>query len=292
MAFPVKKSQLIGSCFKYMHTSFFAYARKEKHISDLILSYSGDIDSSEKPNAIYDRELLQREYMVKHCFDALKSRQLTIIDMSSSKKRRKLDTVLKKWEQTAQSEEAQYRQIYKSSPPKSLARKEAKEKQKFFLFLTVYIPLIFNKTIQAPFVSAVIDDRGIIQAFSFSKWDKKNKNARNIELIMTAPHNFIAGHPKQVKGAGSALIEDAIGKSMQRQALSLTSAHSAKTMQKTAVTLEAASSEQFYLNLFFEIDKARKGHAGRKYLILKGDNLFRFLEEYGGRARSTIKSTL
>lgn len=187
--------------------------------------------------------------------------------MDSSEQRKRIDSTLNQWYKVALDKEDNTRDETESR------------------FFSEYRSLISQalRELRKDSLAAVIDADKTIQAISFSYPDTLYENAWFVELVITAPHNFIKRHPLQVKGAGSALIEDAVLKSLKRQGLSLASPLRLEAMKKTAVTLQwAAGSSQFYRILFFMQDKPRDLQP--HYLVLKGENLVRFLENYGGRA--------
>jgi hypothetical protein len=272
---------VVGSFFKEIHPTFYSPARSEKQLSELILSYTGDI---EKPQLIYNPVMLKKAYAKCNELDPFKSKPLSVISMDSPAARKTLQITLKAWSKTAKEESRKYDALYTvcdngTSPEK---RCELHFQWMFFDYLKSLIGNYIRKELRMDFVSAAIDTEGRIQAISLSYPDEKNAHAWYVEALLTAPHNSLQStHPLRVKGAGSALIEDAILKSIRRQGLNTKDTLAFEAMKNTAVVLHANSSLPFYLKLFFANDFSRK--PSRK--ILKGENLFHFLKEYGGRAQ-------
>jgi hypothetical protein len=288
--------KIIAELFKDLtlfYYSVYSVAGNEKQIAELILSYTGDIQSVENDQWVYSHALLQEVYAENNKEDPLRSRPLRVIQMDSEEERANIEKILDTWcnisEKRSQITEEKY---LSCDPSAKKIRQSLWSKLEFLNALSDLIGQYKKGRERFDSVSAVVDNKDCFQAISMSSLDKKDENAWHIDFLWTAPHNFEDNDPcpERVRGAGSALIEDALLKSIKRQKISPMSAEDKFNFamtQKTAVTLEAVSgSVPFYPNLFFRQDKSY-GYSG--YRVLKGKNdLISFLNEYGGRAKIKI----
>lgn len=280
-----KKSKLIGGFFSHIKPELHTYARKEKQLAELILCYTGDLAPLDNEQKTYDRTALQKQHAKKAKDDLLQAIPLSIIDVDTASQKEKVCAELQAWSLLAKKEHTKYESLLENT--KHLSDKEREHlrfKEDFFFMHVAMLAYATRNYTRFDNMSIVVDDKQIIQAVSFSSADPRNKHACYVNAIVTAPHNHIEGHPARVKGAGSALIEDAIQKSIKRQGLSIDTPLTFDMMKNTAVTLEQSASDKFYCNLFFEVDKRRSFFGNYRFLVLNQENLFRFLENYGGRA--------
>lgn len=290
-----RKALMINGFFSNInHFGFNNFARKEKHLSDLILAYTGDIPYVESAQKIYDRTLLQIEHEKKSIGDDKQLKPLKIVNMNSVEERKKIADLLRAWSEISMEQCEVNINQYSSKNASTEDRIRFNANITFYENLREVISDMFRKQISLlKNISVVMDDEGVIQAISVSAPDELNKKAWRLSHIITAPHNRIEGHRSCVKGAGSALIQDAIEKSIKRQGLNPGIPLTFAAMKNTAVTLHWTSSQRFYHNLFFEQDMDRKNSTfSKSELILKEDNmLFKFLENYGGRATMSTQRT-
>ena len=217
-----QKSKVVDGFFKGITPSFYSRARSEKQISELILSYSGDIESIEKTQLIYDHVQLQKESAKSNREDPLKSKPLRVISMDSSTERETVRAALGNWWKTADEQYNKYYELYDDACSDDSSPEKQRELGSQFIFfgsLKSLISEILKNKFRSDSMAAVIDNDDRIQAVSVSHPDGEDPNAWYVEAILTAPHNFSSvdndKNPWRVKGAGSALIEDAILKSIK-----------------------------------------------------------------------------
>lgn len=135
-------------------------------------------------------------------------------------------------------------------------------------------------------VKVAEDDKGNPQAVSITQCEK---NACDIDCLVSSPFNIIGTIHKEgdFRGAGTALIEDAIFQSLAAQSIDINQPIPTELLMRAEVTLDSFNtrSDSFYKNARFTELLGKSGR-GRGPMILTGNNVVDFLNKFGGRASS------